>query len=174
MTKLILLSFVLLFARNGLGQTTEQGIPFTPAGISSLPGRDVCSLQGEFPNRFGLYLDDKKQYAVQYRERDGVIAVFLLSDSVVPRYCGKVEAALDLTHLRRKGEEPLFKCHVDGEGRTRWGHVVGLGDNQKGHKRFLVPRLAWRVNTKAKRFDEIKGEAVSCDASGYITGNGWY
>ena len=81
---------------------------------------------------------------------------------------------LDLTTLRKKGEEPEFKCHVNSEGRTRWGHVVGLADNHRGQKRFVVPRFAWRVNVKEKRFDEIKGEPMSCDASGYIVGNGWY
>jgi hypothetical protein len=165
---------MLLLISNALAQTRQQDVPFTSAGIASLPGHDVCSLQGEFPNQFGLYLDDKKESAVQYMERGNIIAVFLLSNSMPPSYCGKVEAALDLSPLRKKGEVPLFKCHVNKEGRTRWGLVVGLGDNQKGHRRFLVPRLAWRVNTKEKRFDEIKGEAVSCDASGYIVGDGWY
>jgi len=119
-------------------------------------------------------LDDNKEYAIQYRERDGIIGLFLLENSAPPQYCGIVDAALDLTPLRKKGEDPLFKCHVNSEGRTRWGRVVGLGDNQRGRKRFLVPRLAWRVNTKEKRFDLIKGEPVTCDASGYIVGNGWY
>jgi hypothetical protein len=156
-----------------MGQTGGD-IPFSSAGIGLLPGQDICQLQGEFPKQFGLYLDDKKEHSVEYRERDGVIALFLLEESLPPKYCGIVDAAVDLTPLIRKGEDPLFKCHVNSEGRTRWGHVVGLGDNQRGHKRFVVPRLAWRVNTKEKRFDEIKGEAVTCDASGYIVGNGWY
>jgi hypothetical protein len=155
-------------------QTTDQSVPFTSAGIASLLGRDICNLRGEFPKQFGLYLDDNKEHAIEYRERDGVIALFLLEESVPPKYCGIVDATLDLTSLRKGEEIPLFKCHVNNEGRTRWGHVVGLGDNHRGHKRFLAPRLAWRVNTKEKRFDQIKGEAVSCDASGYIVGNGWY
>jgi hypothetical protein len=170
---LLLLGVVLSFVCVIVGQTTVPGVPFTSAGIASLPNLDVCSLQGKFPDKFGLYLDDKKEYAVQYRERDGVIAVFLLKDSVPPRYCGIVNAALDLTPLIRNGEDPLFKCHVNSEGRTRWGHVVGLGDNKEGHKRFVVARLAWRVNTKEKRFEKIE-EPVTCDASGYIVGDGWY
>ena len=171
---LLMLACVLPFVCTGLCQTTSQGLPFTSTGIVSLPGHDICTLQGEFPNQFGLYLDDKKEHAVQYRERDGFIAVFLLEDSLPPRYCGTVDAALDLTALRKKGEDPLFKCHVDSEGRTRWGRVIGLGNNLRGHKRFLSPRLAWRVNTKEKRFDAITGEPVSCDASGYIVGDGYY
>ena len=173
-TQLIVSSLASLLVSVGLAQTAQQKVPFSSAGISSVVGHDVCSLEGEFPQQFGLYLDDKKEYAVQYMERGGVIAVFLLENSPPPRYCGIVDAALDLTPLRKKGEDPLFKCHVNSEGRTRWGRVVGLGDNQRGHKRFLVPRLAWRVNTKEKRFDEVKNEPVSCDASGYIVGNGWY
>lgn len=171
---LIALVLVLPFVCTGLRQTTSQGVPFTSTGIASLPGHDICSLQGEFPDQFGLYLDDKKEYAVQYRERNKFIAVFLLENSLPPDYCGTVDAALDLTPLRKKGEDPLFKCHVNSEGRTRWGRVIGLDNNQRGHKRFLSPRLAWRVNTKEKRFDAIKGETVSCDASGYIVGDGWY
>jgi hypothetical protein len=172
--RLLLLAVALSFVCVTSGQTTSQGVPFTSAGIASLPDRDICSLQGEFPKQFGLYLYDKGQHAIQYRERDGVIALFLLENSVPPRYCGTVDAILDLTNLRKGEEIPLFKCHVNSEGRTRWGRVVGLGDNQRGHKRFLVPRLAWRVNIKEKRFDEIKGEPVTCDASGYIVGKGWY
>ena len=165
------LAFSITFAI--LGQANGQGVPFTSAGIASLPGNDVCSLQGEFPNQFGLYLDDKKEHSVQYRERHGVIALFLLGESQTPQYCGIVDAVLDLTPIIRKGEEPLFKCHVNSEGRTRWGRVVGLGDNQRGHKRFLTPRLAWRVNTKEKHFEMLR-EPVTCDASGYIVGDGWF
>ena len=156
------------------GQTNGRSVPFTSAGITSLPGRDICDLQGEFPKQFGVYLDDKKEHSIEYRERDDVIAVFLLEKSLPPKYCGIVDSTLDLTSLRKGEEIPLFKCHVNSEGRTRWGHVVGLGDNRRGHKRFVSPRLAWRVNVTEKRFDEIKGEPVSCDASGYIVGNGWY
>jgi hypothetical protein len=173
-SRVLLVGVALSFACVVSGHTTDQGIPFTSAGIASLPGRDLCNLQGEFPNRFGVYLDDKKERSVDYRERDGVIALFLLEESLPPKYCGIVDATLDLTSLRKGEETPLFKCHVNSEGRTRWGHVVGLGDNQRGRKRFLAPRLAWRVNTKEKRFDQIKGKAVSCDASGYIVGDGWY
>jgi F0F1-type ATP synthase membrane subunit c/vacuolar-type H+-ATPase subunit K len=172
--RMILLGLAFSVAFAVLGRASGQGISFTSAGIASLRGRDICSLQGEFPKHFGVYLDDKKEHSVVYRERDGVIALFLVGESQPSQDCGIVDAVLDLTPLVRKGEEPLFKCHVNSEGRTRWGHVVGLGDNQSGHKRFLTPRLAWRVDTKEKRFDKITEEAVSCDASGYIVGNGWY
>lgn len=170
----LVLGVALAFVWGVRGQTTIQGVPFTTGGIASLPGHDVCSLQGQFVEQFGLYLDDKKEHSVEYREREGVIALFLLDNSATPRNCGLVDAALNLTPLIKKGEDPLFKCHVNSEGRTRWGHVVGLGDNKRGNKRFVVPRLAWRVNIKEKRFDQIKGEPVTCDASGYIVGNGWY
>lgn len=170
----LFLGIALSFACGAPGQTNVQDIPFTSAGIASLPGRDICNLQGEFPKQFGVYLDNKKEHSVEYRERDGVIALFLLEQSLPPKYCGIVAATLDLTSLRKDEEVPLFKCHVNNEGRTRWGHVVGLGDNQHGHRRFLSPRLAWRVDTKEKRFEQITGQAVSCDASGYIVGNGWY
>jgi hypothetical protein len=156
-----------------LGQTTGE-IPFTLAGIRSLPGKDICSLQGAFPKHLGVYLDDEKKHSIEYRERDGVIALFLLGESLPPKYCGTVDSTLDLTNLIRKGEDPLFKCHVNSEGRTRWGHVVGLGDNQAGRRRFVVPRLAWRVNVEGKRFTEIRASSVSCDASGYTEGDGYY
>jgi hypothetical protein len=169
-----ILGLAVLSVFGAVGRTTEGDIPFSPAGISSLPGKDICNLRGEFPKQFGVYLDDEKKHSVEYRERDGVIALFLLEESLPPKYCGVVDAVLDLTSLRKADEAPLFKCHVNAEGRTRWGHVIALGDNQRGHKRFLSPRLAWRVNTKEKRFDQIKEGAVSCDASGYIVGNGWY
>ena len=135
----LFLGIALSFACGAPGQTNVQDIPFTSAGIASLPGRDICNLQGEFPKQFGVYLDNKKEHSVEYRERDGVIALFLLEQSLPPKYCGIVAATLDLTSLRKDEEVPLFKCHVNNEGRTRWGHVVGLGDNQHGHRRFLSP-----------------------------------
>jgi hypothetical protein len=30
-------------------------IPFTRAGIASLKGKDICALQGEFPQGIGVY-----------------------------------------------------------------------------------------------------------------------
>jgi len=158
----------------GSAYLAEQRIPFTSAGIATLTGHDICELQGDFPKQFGVYLDDKKDFAVQYRERDGVIAVFLLRNSLPPKYCGTVEAALDLTDLRKGEETPLFKCHIKSVGRTRWGNIVGLGDNQRGNKRFLSPRLAWKVNIEGKAFESVAADGVSCDASGYTVGNGWY
>ena len=159
-TLVLLLGVVLSFACVASRQMSVQSVPFTSAGIASLPGRDICTLQDDFPKQFGVYLDDKKEHSVEYRERDGVIALFLLEESLPPKYCGVVDTTLDLTSLRKGKEIPLFKCHVDSEGRTRWGHVVGLGDNQQGHRRFLFPRLAWRVNTKEKRFDQITGNSA--------------
>jgi hypothetical protein len=166
-----LISGVALCAMCAFGQTTG-GIPFSSAAIRSLPGKDICSLQGVFPKKFGVYLDDGKQHSVDYLERDGVIALLLLSESLPPKYCGIVDATLDLTSLIRKGEDPLFKCHVNSEGRTRWGNVVGLGDNHAGRQRYVVPRLAWRVNVTGKRFEEIRAASVTCDASGYTEGDG--
>jgi hypothetical protein len=143
-------------------------VPFTHEGIASLVGMDVCSLAGEFPKQLGVYLDGSKEHAVQYRERDGIIAVFLLS-SPTPR-CGVVDAVLDLTPLIKTNETLEFKCYTSNEGGTtweKWGHVIGLANNQHGKKRFVRARLAWRVNVKEKRFEEIKGEKVECDTAGY-------
>ena len=143
-------------------------VPFTPAGIASLKGKDVCNLEGEFPEQSGVYLDLRKEHAVQYRERDGVIAVFLLSSPTLR--CGVVDASLDLTSLIRKGETVEFKCYTNREGGTvwgKWGHIVGLADNQRGLKRFVTAHLAWRVNIKEKRFEQLKDKVVHCDTSGY-------
>jgi hypothetical protein len=143
-------------------------VPFTPAGISSLKGKDVCSLQGEFPEQLGVFLDGRKDHAVQYQQRDGVIAVFLLSKPT--ERCGVVDAVLDLTSVIKAGESPEFKCYTSHEGGTswrKWGHVIGLANNDQGKKRFEKARLAWRVNVKEKRFDQMKTESVRCDTSGY-------
>ena len=147
-------------------------VPFTSAGIASLPGKDICSLQGQFSTKAGTSLDAKWEHSVEYLYRDGVIAVFLLGKSGPPTYCGIVDAVLDLTPRIRKGEAPYFKCHVDAEGPTKWGNVVGLADNHAGRRRFVKARLAWKVNVKQERFEEVKG--VSCDTTGYIYGNGRY
>jgi hypothetical protein len=40
----------------GLSQTAS-GIPFTPAGIRAIIGKNVCDFQGEFPEQLGVYLD---------------------------------------------------------------------------------------------------------------------
>jgi hypothetical protein len=153
----------------GVSAHREQGeVPFTPTGIASLTGKDVCSLGEAFPTQLGVYLDGGKEHAVQYRERDGIVAVFLLSRPTP--HCGVVDASLDLTTIIRKDETVEFKCYTNHEGRTtwgKWGHVVGLANNQRGRKRFVTARLAWRVNIRGKRFEEITGEAARCDTSGY-------
>jgi hypothetical protein len=148
-------------------QTTER-IPFTATNIRSIVGRNICDFQGEFPEQLGVYLDGKKENSVHYQERDGIIAVFLLSKPI--GRCGVADAALNLTPLIRKGETVEFKCYTAQEGGTtwgKWGHVIGLADNGNGLKRFVGARLAWRVNVKEKRFDELKGQPVTCDTSGY-------
>jgi hypothetical protein len=150
-----------LFARQSV-------TPFTSAGIASLPGKDVCSLGEEFPKQLGVYLDLAKEHAVQYREEDGIVAVFLLRKPTP--HCGVVDAALDLTPIIRKGETVEFKCYTNREGGTtwgKWGHIVGLANNRAGQKRFVKARLAWRADIESKRFEPVTGEAVHCDTSGY-------
>lgn len=162
------------------GQTTPR-IPFTPDGIRSILGKDVCDFQGaERPEEwhtYGVYLNRAKRYVVDYKERDGVAAVFLLSrpnlifrPSKATLTCGVVEASLDLTHVIRKSETLAFKCYTSHEGGTtwgKWGHVIGLADNENGAKRFVKARLGWRVDVKEKRFEELKGQPITCDTSGY-------
>jgi hypothetical protein len=150
-----------------LGQTTRR-IPFTAKGIRSIVEKNVCDFQGEFPEQDGVYLDGRKENAVHYQQRDGIVAVFLLSRPT--GRCGVVDAALDLTPLVRKGETVEFKCYTAHEGGTtwgKWGHVIGLADNENGLKRFVRARLAWRVDVKEKRFEELKGQPVTCDTNGY-------
>jgi|SRR6266566_7487076 len=146
-----------------------QDVPFSPSGIASLTGRDICTLQGEFPKTMGVYLDHQKRNQVQSRERDGIVAVFLLSKPS-SRNCGLVDAALDLTPLIRPNETVEFKCYTRHEGGTtwgRWGHVVGLGDNHGGTKRLVRARLAWRVDVAGKKFEPLTGQTVTCDTTGY-------
>lgn len=145
----------------------EGDIPFTSAGIASLVGKSICDLQGKFPLGVAVYLDHRKQYALDYRERDGTIAVFLLSKPVAQ--CGRVDAVLNLTPLIKTGESPEFKCYTDHEGGTtwgKWGHIIGLANNESGKKRFVSARLAWRVNIERKSFEKIS-EKTQCDTSGY-------
>lgn len=152
---------------SSVGQTSS-GIPFTPAGIRSMNGKNICDFQGKFLYASDVYLDRARSYSVDYRERDGVFAVFLLSKPT--GHCGIVDAALDLTHLIRKGEGIEFKCYTRQEGGTtwgKWGHVVGLADNHNGQERFAHARLAWRVDIKEKRFEGLEGQPVTCDTSGY-------
>ena len=132
-------------------------IPLTRAGIASLKGKDICALQGEFPQGIGVYLDHRKEHALDYRVRDGVFSVFLLSRPSTGN-CGVVDAVLDLTPLVRTGEKLEFKCSADHEGGTRWGkwgHVIGLANNHGGTKRWVNARLAWRVNVKQKQFGKL-------------------
>jgi len=158
---------VLLSVSAALGDTNSR-IPFTAAGIRSITGKNVCDFQGEFPEQDGVYLDGQKNILVHYQQRNGVIAVFLLSRPT--GRCGVVDAALDLTPLIRKGESVEFKCYTAHEGGTtweKWGHVIGLADNKNGLRRFVRARLAWRVNTQGRQFQELKGQSVTCDTSGY-------
>jgi hypothetical protein len=166
-TKILALMVGALFPLCAAGQTTN-GIPFTPEGIRSITGKNVCDFQGEFPEQDGVYLDGQKNILVHYQQRNGVIAVFLLSRPT--GRCGVVDAALDLTPLIRKGESVEFKCYTAHEGGTtweKWGHVIGLANNENGLKRFVKARLAWRVNTQERQFQELKGQSVTCDTSGY-------
>jgi hypothetical protein len=147
----------------------EHGIPFSSAGFASLSGKNLCDLQGEFYEKIGVYLDGKKEQAVKYLERDGTRAVFLLGRPLTDN-CGIVEAVLDVTTLMREGETAEFKCYTEREGGTtwaKWGHVIGLANNQKGRKRFVTARLAWRVDVKQKRFEQLRVRRVTCDTTGY-------
>ena len=149
-----------------LNLASGQQVPFTSIGIASMRGKDICDLQGQFPQHLGVYLDRRKDYAVEYKKRDGVIALFLLGK--FRDGCGIVHAVLDLTPFIRTGETLEFKCYTDHEGGTtwgKWGHVVGLAGDEEG--RFLKARLAWRVNIKEKRFEKIENKVVTCDTSGY-------
>ena len=77
---------------------------------------------------------------------------------------------VSLTPLIKSGESPEFKCHTDIEGGstwTKWGHVIGIANNQRGRKRFVTARFAWRVNIPEKRFEPIRKKPVRCDTSGY-------
>lgn len=169
-----------LFCTGAFGQTTQK-VPFTPAGIRSIIGKDVCDFQGaEKPEEWqldGVYLDRAKRHSVDYKERDGVAAVFLLSKPYLvfrtgkaTLACGVVDASLDLTHLIRKNDTSSFKCYTAHEGGTtwpKWGHIIGLADNDNGMKRIAKTRLAWRVNVNERRFEELKGQSVTCDMTGY-------
>jgi hypothetical protein len=147
---------------------TATGVPFDSEGILSIGGKDVCVFAGTFPDQFGVYLDKRKENALQYRGRDGVVALFLIRKPT--DRCGIVEAALNLSSQIHKGETVEFKCKAGDEGGTTWGgwgHIVGLADNRRGTKRFVMPRLAWRVNIEAKRFQKISSQAITCDTSGF-------
>jgi hypothetical protein len=125
------------------------------------PPREVYS-------QAGVYLDGRKEHAVKYLERDGTTVVFLLGKPLSDN-CGIVDAFVDLTPLIKSGENAEFKCHTDTEGGAtwkKWGHVIGLANNQRGRMRFATARLAWRVNVNQKRFDPIK-KPVHYDTSGY-------
>ena len=49
----------------------------------------------------------------------------------------------------------------------KWGHIIGLADNQRGRKRFVNARLAWKVNVPQQGLDPIRTKTVRCDTTGY-------
>ena len=71
----LLLAIVLVSA----SRVSAGEVPFTHAGIMSLKGKDICSLQGDFPKTDGVFLDRHKEHAVKTLDRNGVLALFLLS-----------------------------------------------------------------------------------------------
>lgn len=160
-----------LFCTCSLGQTTAHKIPFISAGIRSIVGRNICDFEGQQTMAgVGVDLDLKKDYAVEDLVSDdsAVWGVFLIRKPTLR--CGIVDASLDVSFLIRKGEEVAFKCYTAHEGGTtwpKWGHIIGLADNQNGTKRVAKARLAWRVDVKEKRFEELKGRSVTCDMTGY-------
>lgn len=174
---LCLLSTIFLLSANRAFGQSDGTIPFTPASIRSIVGRNICDFHGEFRYTGGVYLDFAKTYSVDYRERDGIAGVFLLNrPTLVFRSgkptlsCGLVDAALDLTRLIRKSEDVEFKCYTAHFGGTtwgKWGYVVGLADNDNGLKRFVRARRAWKVDVLERRFEELKGQPVTCDTTGY-------
>lgn len=137
--------------------------------MRSIVGKNVCQLNGyRFFEGVGVYLDFAKQHSVDYTVHEGIAAVFLLSKPT--EHCGVVDAVLDLTRQIRKGENAEFKCYTAHEGGTtwgKWGHIIGLANNDNGLKRFVKARLAWRVDVKENRFEELKGQSVTCDTTGY-------
>jgi hypothetical protein len=159
-----------LLSACAFGQTNHK-IPFTTAGIRSIVGRNICDFEEhQSLAGVGVDLDLKNEYAVEDLGSDDgdVVGVFLVRKPTLR--CGIVDASLDLTHVIRKGEHDEFKCYTAHEGGTtwpKWGHIIGLADNDDGLKRFAKARLAWRVNVKEKRFEELKGESVTCDTTGY-------
>ena len=117
----------------------------------------------------GVYLDGQKEHVIKYLSRDGMTVVFLLGKPLSEN-CGIVDAVLDLTPLIKGEETPEFKCYTDTEGGTtwtKWGHVIGLADNQRGRKRFVKARMAWRVSVAEKRFEVMQNKPVRCDTTGY-------
>ena len=169
-----------LLCGGAFAQKTQK-IPFTTFGIRLIVGGNICDFQGadrpEEWQTYGVYLDRAERHSVDYKERDGVAAVFLLSKpnlifrpSKATLACGVVDASLDLTDVIRKDDAFAFKCYTAHEGGTtwgKWGHVIGLADNDNGQKRIVKARLAWRVNIIEKRFEELKGQSVTCDTSGF-------
>jgi hypothetical protein len=146
-----------------------QVIFLSPAGIASLKGKDICEVKGDFYAKVGVYLDGKKEHVVTYLSRDGMTVLFLLGKPLSDN-CGIVEDALDLTLFIKGEETPEFKCYTVAEGGatwTKWGHVIGLADNQRGTKRLVKARLAWRVSIAEKRFEAIHDKPVRCDTTGY-------
>ena len=147
-------------------------VPFTSAGIPSIQGRNICQFQGKFYEGVGVFLDGKKEYSVQYLVRDGVEAVFLLGRPLTEHgNCGTVISFFDVTPLIEEDESVEFKCYTnDGEGGTtwkRWGHIIAIANNHRGKLRYVTARLAWRLNLKEKRFEEIHDKTVRCDTAGY-------
>jgi hypothetical protein len=167
-TTLLTLAVVLIWIGSALTARGQDKIPFTPTEIAASLGKDICSFGEQFPKQEGVFLDSANQHAIEYREHDGIIGVFLLSKPTT--HCGIVDARLNLTPQIRKGETVEFKCYTNREGGTtpgKWGHIIGLANNHSGQKRFVKARLAWRVDIENKRFEPITGEVVQCDTSGY-------
>lgn len=128
-----------LICTGTFAQTTHK-IPFTPAGIRSIIGKNVCQFSGwRFFEGDGVYLDFNKTHSVDYKVHEGVGAVFLLSKPT--DHCGIVDAVLDVTRLTRKGEGVEFKCYTAHEGGTtwpKWGHIIGLANNDNGIRQSPV------------------------------------
>lgn len=141
-------------------------IEFSQAGIAEIRGKSICEFAGDFSKRLGVLVDGEERYSVEYRERDELIAIFLLSDSRPPDYCGSVLDSKVITP-KHKGDTVLFKCRLKNHANPGWGHIVGLGDNHLGQLRYVTASDAWKVDIKSGSFEKINGNSVVCDASGY-------
>lgn len=162
-----LLWFVFIpFFSFSISSIASGQIEFSKDGIQKIKGESICEFTGEFYKRLGVFTDSSKKYSVEYREREGITALFLLVDSHPPDYCGQVinSQIVPITH---RGDTVLFKCRIKGQPDPGWGNIVGLGDNHLGRLRFVTVSTAWQVDIERGSFQKVEGKIVICDASGY-------
>ena len=135
-----------------------------PAAI----GKDICSLNENWTDKFGVYLEKQEKHSVEFRGTSEVTAFFLIVESNgIPKYCGRILDVLNVAGYMKQGKGVEYKCDQKGKKKGHWGNIFGLSKDGAKSGNFVTPFKAWKVNHETWKFEEISNKGILCDTTGF-------